>query len=315
VLRPFTIEEAAANPDAIDERIAGVTTRLSARLASLHTAFAATAGAIPGRLEEARASRRMLIEALKASLDGDGLPIFAPIARRPETSPLLTPPVPPATALGEWSPVRTRVALAGEVASALAEVMAHVTDAAATADDTAPNAKDPRPLEIAPRAEHFGTFLARPAVMTGSLAAGFVADEWAEQRPSRNQPAGLAVNYDAPQNEAPQCLLLCVTPSSGSPAWREADAAAMVFEAIQWMKVRALSSGDRLWPTAMLPRGNQVPRKADKRRIPKRLKRPLDVGFIGTDAQFVVSAFAPGESMGASLEITGEATGFSKVKQ
>lgn len=315
VLRPFTIEEAAANPDGIDERIAGVMTRLTARLGSLQTAYAATAGAIPARLEESRARRRLLMDALKAALDGDGLPIFAPIARRPETSPLLTPAVPPADALAEWSPVRPRLVLAAGVASALGEVMAHVTDPAATADDTAPNARDPRPPQIAPRAQHFATFLAPPAVMTGAAAAGVVADEWAEQRPSRTQPAGLAINYDSPQNEAPHCLLLCVTPTSGSPAWREADAAAMVFEAIQWMKVRALSSGDRLWPTAMLPRGNQVARKGERRRIPKRLLRPLDVGFSGVDAQFVVRDFAAGDSMGANPAISGEAARFDKVKQ
>ena len=314
-LRPFTIEEAVANPDAIDERLAGLTGRLAARLKALQAAAAATAATIPARLEEARAWRRLLIEALKATLDGDGLPIFPPIARRPETSPLLTPAVPPANALAEWSPVRPRLALAADVASALGGVRAHRTDAAATADDTAPNAKDPRPPEIAPRALHFGTFLARPAVMTGSAAAGFVADEWAEQRPSRNQPAALAINYDSPQSEPPHCLLLCVAPNSRSPSWSEAAAADMVFEAIQWMKVRALSSGDRLWPTAMLPRGNQVGRKGDKRRIPKRLFRLLDLGFSGVDAQFVVGTFATGESLGASAEITGEAAGFHKVKQ
>jgi hypothetical protein len=158
-------------------------------------------------------------------------------------------------------------------------------------------------------------FLARPGVMTGSAAAGFVVDEWAEQRPSRNQAAGVAINYDSPQGEPPQCLLLCVSPNPRAAAWSEAGAAAMVFEAIQWMKVRALSSGDRLWPTAMLPRGNQVARKGDKRRIPQRLFKRLDLEFAGIDEQFVARDFGADESLGAAADITGEATGFYKAKE
>ncbi len=89
----------------------------------------------------------------------------------------------------------------------------------------------------------------------------------------------------------------------------------MVFEAIQWMKVRALSSGDRLWPASMLPRGNQVARKGEKRRIPKRRFRLLDLGFNALDMQFVARAYGPNESLGAGAEFTGEAQGFHKVKE
>ena len=69
-----------------------------------------------------------------------------------------------------------------------------------------------------------------------------MADEWAEQRPSRLQQTGLAIDYDSPQSEPPHALLLCEPSGPLAPPWSEAAAAAIVAEAIGLMKVRALAA-------------------------------------------------------------------------
>ena len=64
------------------------------------------------------------------------------------------------------------------------------------------------------------------------LFVGTVTDEWAEVRPSRRQQTGVAINYDAPQSEPPQCLLLCEPPVEPSTDWTPESAAEMVGHAI-----------------------------------------------------------------------------------
>lgn len=51
---------------------------------------------------------------------------------------------------------------------------------------------------------------------------GFVVDEWTEQVPSENVTTGIAMHFDQPGNEAPQCILLAVTPEiTGSWSWND----------------------------------------------------------------------------------------------
>ena len=232
----------------------------------------ADASPAPQRLEDARARRRSLIEALQTALDGVALPILPPVPRVAETTPLLDNPQTPAAALGVWHQARPRAALAADMAGGLAGFRAHPVAARATEDDVDPEDKDPRPEVEAPRAQHFGILLARDDAIAAPAYAELVCDEWAEQRPSRTQLAAMAVNYDSPQSEPPHCLLLCVSPSSRFATWTENRAAEMVLEAIQWMKVRALSTDDKPWPASLLPRANQVALKRT-RRIPGRRPR------------------------------------------
>jgi hypothetical protein len=314
-LRPFTVEEAIDDGDALDETIAKLLARLRARSTNL-TATHAAAATAPRRLEQARAIRRALIAALQSALDGEALTILAPVPRVSETTPLLGAATTPAAALGPWIAVRSATARAVALTSTLAVVRAFPVAAAATEDDAAPDDKDTRPAADAPRALHFGTLLASDEAIAAPSFAGVVCDEWAEQRPSRVQPAAMAVNYDSPQSEPPHCLLLCVSPNADQRSWTDSNAARMVLEAIQWMKIRALSTDDKPWPAALLPRANQVAFKAAARRIPRRRFRLVDLGFTGVDNEFIVGDdFASGDALGSNPADIGETTGFRPIKE
>jgi hypothetical protein len=277
----------------------------------------------PQRLEDARARRRSLIEAIQTALDGVALPILPPVPRVAETTPLLDNPQTPAAALGVWRQARPRAALAADMAGGLAGFRAHPVAARATEDDVDPEDKDPRPEAEAPRAQHFGILLARDDAIAAPAYAGFVCDEWAEQRPSRTQLAAMAVNYDSPQSEPPHCLLLCVSPRF-FPTWTENRAAAMVLEAIQWMKVRALSTDDKPWPASLLPRANQVPfklvrrtpRPRFRRRIPRWPFRLFDLAFTSFEGEFVVAnAFPAGDALGGNKAEINETAGFHRIRE
>src|SRR5690606_12409896 len=41
---------------------------------------------------------------------------------------------------------------------------------------------------------------------------GMVVDEWPEQIPTKHITAGISINYDQPSNEAPQSIIMAVTP-------------------------------------------------------------------------------------------------------
>jgi hypothetical protein len=313
-LRPFTVEEAIGNPDALAATLDALAARLMAKARRLGSAQASTAGG--GRLEDARAARRALIEALQAALDGDALAVFPPIARLPATTPLLDAPGDLSTLLGAWTAVRSRVALAAEISALLPGLHAHPVAAAATADDQVQGDQDQRPEPEAPRARHFGTLLGTDAALAGSSLAGFVCDEWADQRPSRIQLAAMAVNHESPASQAPQCMILCMPPHPQQVGWTDAAAAQMVFEAIQWMKVRALSTDDKPWPASLLPRANQVAFNGTTRRIPQRPFWFVDLGFTGFENQFLVAdAFQPGDVLGQRKDTINESTGFRRVKE
>jgi len=143
-LRPFTVEEAIDNGDALDETIAKLLARLRARSTNLTAAHAAAATA-PQRLEQARAIRRALIEALQLALDGEALTILAPVPRVSETTPLLGASHQPTDRerLGPLAfAVRSATARAVALNSAVAGVRAFPVAAAATEDDAAPDDKD-----------------------------------------------------------------------------------------------------------------------------------------------------------------------------
>jgi hypothetical protein len=234
----------------------------------------------------------------------------------PATTPLLDAPGDVSTLLGTWTTVRRRVALAAELSALLPGLRGHPVAAAATADDEIRGDQDQRPEPEAPRARHFGTLLATDAALAGTSHAGFVCDEWADQRPSRIQLAAMAVNHESPASQPPQCMILCVPPNPRQTDWTDAAAAQVVFEAIQWMKVRALSTDDKPWPASLLPRANQVAFNGATRRIPQRPFRFVDLGFTGFENQFqVADAFQPGDLLGQRKDAINESTGFHRVKE
>lgn len=273
-LRVFATDEAIVAPDGFAAGFTSLLDRLDSKAASMKAA-AQAAGASPVDASAARGINASLTNALQRALDGEALPILPVVPKRPETTAQadFSSGTAVADALSDWAPLRARVRNASTLAASLSNVRAFaVTDAATTTND--PDG-DTRPETESPRPRYFGTFLAdRNFAATAALYAGLIVDEWAEQRPSRSQTTGMAINYDSPQSEAPNCLLVCEPPTGDITAWSELDAARMVAETISWIKIRALPAQRRLTPGGQLPQINQVPFKpgagGGTRRVPAR---------------------------------------------
>jgi len=147
---------------------------------------------------------------------------------------------------------------------------------------------------------------------------GFVADEWAERRPSRMQQTGIAINYDSPQSEPPQVLLLCEPAGPGAAAWSPESAASMVAETIGLMKQRALAAQDQPLGGPLLPFANQVPfkevpGKGTQPRIPVRKFKQVIVGAVLSDGQFVVDSMS--RDVGVGGRGISEISGFSTARE
>jgi hypothetical protein len=314
-LRPIATGEMTADPDALERGLASVAARLSAKAEAL--AAAVPPSARPANTSDARARRDALVAALKAALDGEAQPILPPLQRVEATTPLIKPSPPRvAPSLAEWTAVRSNVA---RIASLFADLpwRAYATsDEATSAND--PDA-DERPDEgLAPRARLFGTFVSINNPAAAGTFTGFMADEWAEQRPSRMQQTGIAINYDSPQSEPPNVLLLCEPTGPSAEAWSPSGAAVMMAEAIGLMKVRALTAQDHPLPGPLLPFANQVAYKqvAAEEYVPRipvrQIKRVPDSPEL-TDAGFVVDASTSG--VGVAGSGLSETSGFIKVQE
>ena len=68
---------------------------------------------------------------------------------------------------------------------------------------------------------------------------GMLIDEWTEVIPATTRNTGIAFNYDRPNNEAPQSLLL-VTPATGGGTWLWDDLLGAVNETLDLAKKRAV---------------------------------------------------------------------------
>ena len=109
-LRLITTTSIAGAPDDFERTVLRIADRLTTRQANLTAAAAATPGT---NAAEARERRDALIAVMKSALDGDVLPILPPIAKVPETSPLLQPAAAPAAdPVSGSAPVREKVARA-----------------------------------------------------------------------------------------------------------------------------------------------------------------------------------------------------------
>jgi hypothetical protein len=314
-LRLIATSEIAADPDDFDRGLASLAERLSDKAARLASVL--VTGVPPATATAARSQRNALVAALKATLDGDALLTLPPLERLPATTPLLQANPPAAAgALGEWSLVRAKVA---RIAALFGDDpwRAHATAAAATgADDPEVDARSDE--GIAPRARLFGTFVSANDPSAAETFTGFTADEWAEQRPSRLQQTGLAINYDSPQSEPPNALLLCEPAGPRSPPWSLQGAAQMVAETIALMKTRALSAQARPLPGPLLPFANQVPFKqflpsGSSPRIPVRDLNFVSTTEVAADSTLVVAASATHVGVGGAG--LAEITGFSQVKE
>jgi len=259
------------DPDGFEETGRALIDRLTAKVNMLKPLVAAGAGGA------GRATVEGLRGALSDVLDGAALPVLAPFEQRGPTAPALSAAVPVADRLAGWSTAREGVERARQMAEAWA-LKAFTVTAAATDDESGDPTADQRPESVAPRSRFHGTVLS-PSGRPGSMptVAGVVLDEWSESRPSSQQTTGVALNYDAPQSEAPQCMLLCEPPSAAYATWTPAWAAEMVAEAIDWMTVRAMTTDMAAPGGPWLAGGNQVPWAGlairPVRRIPKQSVR------------------------------------------
>ena len=316
-LRVFATGEVALAPDDFAPMFSAMLDRLDAKTTRL-TDAAQAASAAPADAAAARSVLATLTKALQGALDGAALPILPVIRRQAETSPEadFSSGASVAASLAEWSPLRERVRNARTAASGLTAVRAYeVAEAATTTGD--PDG-DTRPETEAPRPRYYGTFLATSTFANAAQRyAGFVIDEWAEQRPSRSQTTGVAINYDSPQSEAPNCLLLCEPPTGDETTWSELGAARMVAETISWTRIRALPSQRRLSPGGQLPQINQVPFKpgagGGTRRVPT---VPLIrvIGNIGVLEGALVRA-DPGAPVGLAATGAREISRFSRTEE
>jgi len=68
---------------------------------------------------------------------------------------------------------------------------------------------------------------------------GLLLDEWAEVLPAMTHDTGIAFNFNRPDNEPPQTMLL-VTPASNNPQWQWADLVDALNETLDLAKKRAV---------------------------------------------------------------------------
>jgi hypothetical protein len=77
---------------------------------------------------------------------------------------------------------------------------------------------------------------------------GLLLDEWTEVIPSTSKEAGITFNFDRPDNEPPQAILV-VTPATANGAWQWEDIVGALNETLDLAKKRALEPA-QLDPTA-----------------------------------------------------------------
>jgi hypothetical protein len=84
-----------------------------------------------------------------------------------------------------------------------------------------------------------------PPILHGELLAGLKLDEWPDFVANKEETTGIVFRYDAPQNEAPNCLLLSV-PSPDIQEWNAKNLGDTVANVIDLMRIRTLTTDDVL---------------------------------------------------------------------
>ena len=87
--------------------------------------------------------------------------------------------------------------------------------------------------------------------------AGIVLDHWIERIPYREQTAGLTFNFDQPDAEAPQALLLAVaTKDKGKHYWSEEMLLNTLRSTMHLVKCRSVEPDDlreHAWTAGLFP--------------------------------------------------------------
>jgi hypothetical protein len=89
---------------------------------------------------------------------------------------------------------------------------------------------------------------------TSKVVSGILWDEWREKVPQPIQTAGVSINYNQPNNEAPQTMLLVVSPTqSGKWAWETLTGA--VVETVDMARKRLVDTEiiQKTWMNQFLP--------------------------------------------------------------
>lgn len=228
---------------------------LRSRIAALQSALK-TQNTDVVALSDARADLKSAMEAVRTATGVSALALCPVFAKTPDLAPLLQSAQTASNALGPWPRYRAK----------LSQLLDHVgvthkgypVQPGATADDKdAPDA-DVRDETLAPRAYHRGIFMARGSDIDGTTLSGLVIDEWVETRPSTQQDAAIALNYDSPQAEAPNSLLLCIAETGPRIPWSSTAAAGHVQSMLDLMKARALSTQTTPLSENVLPLANRV---------------------------------------------------------
>jgi len=113
------------------------------------------------------------------------------------------------------------------------------------------------PFEKRPPSGIISLAMLRPtSASIASAVSGIAVDEWTEIVPDAKQTTGIAVHHDAPNAEAPQALLVAVTPPT--VPWSADLLVEAVRETVDLAKIRAvdtdlLGSLGQLLPTIFLP--------------------------------------------------------------
>ncbi len=86
--------------------------------------------------------------------------------------------------------------------------------------------------------------------------AAVVADDWTDKIVSKEQDTQIAFHYNAPNAEAPQCLLLAVSPND-QYKWNNKDIREIILDTLALAKLRAVDYGSikdlrHFLPTALL---------------------------------------------------------------
>ncbi len=246
------------NPAVVEEALVTVEKRLRERWKTLdrhiNAGQPATASA---EIPDLRAQLAADQQAIRDLLDRPRLPLFAQFARVPATSPLIERDEPVAQALGEWLNYRARLGRLSDLLGPISNYRSNVVARAATADDAGDPDADLRPETTAPRSYHYGHFLGPPARLAQAKFAGLVVDEWVEKRPSDRQNGAIALNYDAPQAEAANLMILA--PAGDTiKNWDEDQAVAVVAEAIKLLQIRSLTTQNTPITDGALPNSNRV---------------------------------------------------------
>lgn len=258
-LKPIVLQAVQTEIDSFDDAFNDIKKRLEHKYKTLAGASTASHASLTA-VEDAVRIRRELIEALQTCLDGEALPILPPLQRRVAKMKLALETETPSQMLPLWSGHRERMTQSEALVSGMAGAIAHDVSESAQ-NDVTPEFSTASSSPLPPEAKQYGVVIGGEDVVTGNgVICGVVCDEWSDQYPSETQLAAIAINYDSPQSEPPQAILLCVAASLSLTEWNEASAAKYVAETIEWMRIRSLSAEHRVTPGAMFVGANILPK-------------------------------------------------------